>query len=97
MGPYLRIELAPLARVLAVDEPVAVAARRATLFLRCRRVGKNFVKVGFNLCRTSLNRLVAFAIRSRRQDAFARPERSFPGVNIHRRKVVHAYHCTHVV
>jgi hypothetical protein len=97
MGPDLRIELAAFARVSAVDEPVAVAARCAALFLPCRHVRKIFVKAGFNPCRSSLNRLVPFAIRSRRQNAFARPERSFPGLNIRCRNEVRACHCAHVV
>jgi hypothetical protein len=97
MRAYPRIELAPLARIFAVDEPVAVAARRSAFWFLYRGARKNFVKAGFNPRRTSSNRLTALAIRSRRQNAFARPERSFPGLNIRCRKDVRACHCAHVV
>jgi hypothetical protein len=97
MRAYPRIELAPLARISAVDEPVAVAARRSAFLFLYRRARKIFVKAGFNPCCASLNRLMPLAIHSRRQNAFARLEGSFPGVNIRCRKDVRACHPAHVV
>ena len=82
VGAYPCIELAPLARISAMDEPVAVAARRAAFWFLYRGARKIFMKAGFNPLCVSLNRLMPLAIRSRRQHAFARPERSFPDMNI---------------
>jgi hypothetical protein len=48
MRAYPRIEIAPLARVSAVDEPVAVAARCAAFLFLYIGARKIFVKVGFN-------------------------------------------------
>src|ERR1700733_785190 len=98
MGAYPRIERAPLAGVFAVRQPVGVAARRAAFgFLyRCAR-RKIIMKAEFNLGRTGLKRLSSLGIRSRRQNAFARPEGSFPVVNIRCGFCVRACHRANLV
>src|SRR5579862_925113 len=55
------------------------------------------MKAEFNLGGTELKRLASLGIRSRRQNAFARPEGSFPVVNIRCRFAVRAHHRTHLV